>query len=418
MVKKRHENNDAESVVDRTVLRCCVLAISLSIVWLTVFFSLDLNTKVKGFVGAVGAIISFGCSSVPAKLPAAERIGTFRFQIFVTAGNTSTSLALAGLTLLTRPQLRSSVSLTPYGLLGALVLTATQCAAWPAVHRLGASVGPGIWCGVGMGTSFLWGVAVFHEDVRSLPAAVIAMALLVAGVALTAASQANEDVLRGSWPRWTTARSERQKVPSSKLDETALPLLPVEVPEEPTSTFAAFRTGVSFAVLTGLLDGTLMTAFTAYEKSKRGGSNGGLEYLSMSYLLSFGLALPMVAIPVVTAALQISERIVAHRGGCSSSSTKDALVRDPRPCADTIVALTGICSGFLWACGNFGSLHATLGLGQAIGFPLTQVCVLVSAGWGIGAFGEIPSATGRVLYAGASVLVLGGAVLLADQVSS
>ena len=417
MVKRCHENYDAESVVDRTVLRCCVLAVGLSIIWLTVFFNLNLNTKTIGFVGAVGAIISFGCSSVPAKLPAAEKIGTFRFQIFVTAGNTSTTLALAGLMLLTRPQLRSRVSLTPYGLLGALVLTATQCAAWPTVHRLGASVGPGIWCGVGMGTSFLWGVAVFHDDVRSLPAAVIAMALLVAGVALTAASQANEDVLRGSWPLWTTAQSELQKASSSKLDESALPLLPVEVPEKQTSTFAAFQTGVSFAVLTGLLDGTLMTAFTAYEKLKRDGRNGEIEYLSMSYLLSFGLALPVVAIPVVTAALQFSERMVAHRGGgCSSSSTEDALVRGPR--VDTSVALTGICSGFLWACGNFGSLHATLGLGQAIGFPLTQVCVLVSAGWGIGAFGEIPSVTGRGLFVGASVLVLGGAVLLADQVSS
>ena len=92
-------------------------------------------------------------------------------------------------------------------------------------------------------------------------------------------------------------------------------------------------------------------------------------------------------------------------GGTTASSEGD----------DTSTAVAGVCSGLLWACGNFGSLHATLGLGQAVGFPLTQVCVLVSAAWGIGAFGEIPGKAGRVLFGVASALVLGGAVLLADQ---
>ena len=130
---------------------------------------------------------------MPAKLPASQRVGTFRFQLIVTAGNAATTLSLVGLALLKERRLRWS--LTPWGALGALVLTAVQCAAWPAVHRLGASAGPGIWCGVGMTTSFLWGAIVFGEALRSVPAAAAAIGLLAIGVALTAASQASEDQL-------------------------------------------------------------------------------------------------------------------------------------------------------------------------------------------------------------------------------
>ena len=62
--------------------------------------------------------------------------------------------------------------------------------------------------------------------------------------------------------------------------------------------------------------------------------------------------------------------------------------------------------------GNFCSVHATAGLGQAVGFPLTQVCVLVSAMFGILFFGELADARARALFVAAAATVLAGAACL------
>ena len=50
---------------------------------------------------------------------------------------------------------------------------------------------------------------------------------------------------------------------------------------------------------------------------------------------------------------------------------------------------------------------------QAIGFPLTQACVVVSALWGIVGFGELKGRRAR--FALASALVLAGALALASM---
>ena len=76
-----------------------------------------------------------------------------------------------------------------WGVAGASIMTATQLCAWPAIQSLGAAVGPGVWCGIGMLTSFAWGVLVFGETLHSPPLAAFALLALVAGVGGVAASQ-------------------------------------------------------------------------------------------------------------------------------------------------------------------------------------------------------------------------------------
>ena len=60
-----------------------------------------------------------------------------------------------------QPLLHVPVRWSPWGAAGAAILTGTQLLAWPAIQVLGAAVGPGVWCGIGMITAFLWGVIVF-----------------------------------------------------------------------------------------------------------------------------------------------------------------------------------------------------------------------------------------------------------------
>ena len=82
------------------------------------------------------------------------------------------------------------------------------------------------------------------------------------------------------------------------------------------------------------------------------------------------------------------------------------------------LSLTFVCCGALWAAGNFCALRAVAGLGQAAGFPLTQVCVLVSAALGVFGFGELAGPGARPIFAAGAVAVLGGAALLGGGAAS
>jgi len=57
----------------------------------------------------------------------------------------------------------------------------------------------------------------------------------------------------------------------------------------------------------------------------------------------------------------------------------------PLPSRSTISnsAIPALTSGVLWGSANVMSTHATLHLGQAVVFPLSQLCVMITALWGI-----------------------------------
>mmetsp|Transcript_29367 Transcript_29367/g.94267 ORF Transcript_29367/g.94267 Transcript_29367/m.94267 type:complete len:102 (-) Transcript_29367:270-575(-) len=78
-------------------------------------------------------------------------------------------------------------------------------------------------------------------------------------------------------------------------------------------------------------------------------------------------------------------------------------------------AYPGFCAGVLWAVGNVLSVHATLELGQSIGFPMTQSCVVISALWGIVVFKEMTARTPLLLFLLSSTLVAAGASLLGSN---
>merc|ERR1740123_2040404 len=84
----------------------------------------------------------------------------------------------------------SSISM---GLLFGLLWIVTQICAYKAVQAIGLSVGPAIWVGVTIVVSFLWGILVFHNRVHDWVGAIRAMALMIVGVCLAAASSVISD---------------------------------------------------------------------------------------------------------------------------------------------------------------------------------------------------------------------------------
>lgn len=75
------------------------------------------------------------------------------------------------------------------------------------------------------------------------------------------------------------------------------------------------------------------------------------------------------------------------------------------------VPLAALClgAGVLWNVANVCSILAIEALGFAIGFPLTQLSLLVSMAWGVVVFGEAPSTRERWRLAICALLIVTGA---------
>jgi len=68
--------------------------------------------------------------------------------------------------------------------------------------------------------------------------------------------------------------------------------------------------------------------------------------------------------------------------------------------------------GLAWNCANVGSIIAVREIGYAIGFPLTQLALLISISWGVFVFGESNTPHQRRYLLCAAILFLSGATLL------
>lgn len=64
------------------------------------------------------------------------------------------------------------------------------------------------------------------------------------------------------------------------------------------------------------------------------------------------------------------------------------------------------------AIGNLGSIYAAQYLGLAVGFSLTQTCLIVAGIWAITALGELRGLIPVGLWTISALVVLGGAGLL------
>ncbi|KAL3933808.1 MAG: hypothetical protein SGPRY_000121 [Prymnesium sp.] len=390
-------SSQEEEDVSRRIACSSLLNSLLAAAALTSVVASHSKPGLQGWVAASGAAVVFGGSSLPAKHPAAAAAGTLGFQIWVTLGN-------AALNLLLLSALSVSVRWNSWGAAGAAILTGTQLFAWPAIQCLGAAVGPGVWCGIGMLTSFFWGVFIFGEKLHSPQLAVTALAALICGVGGVAMSHSVDERWRRQQlskplPVAYTERAESATASTSSSTPVDKLMVGSDDQEAPPATKAGVGTiasGLACAIATGVFDGSLMAPFSAYRSSEAAGPNVALEYLG-----SFALALPVVAL------LPLLLLYTGQAVAMGSSRERNWRKLLSLPCA-----LSGLGTGAMWAAGNILSVHASMRLGQAIGFPLTQVCVVISALWGILYFRELRHPLALKVFGVASCTVLVGALFL------
>ena len=126
-----------------------------------------------------------------------------------------------------------------------------------------------------------------------------------------------------------------------------------------------------------------------------------------------GFALAFLCVALLSLSMLLGRALLPQASSSSSSSPPLTTRGVRRSVFNTPCALAGLSSGAMWAAANVLSVHATMRLGQAVGFPLTQVCVVISSLWGICWFGELGDAKAPLVFvAASSAAVLGGALAL------
>jgi glucose uptake protein GlcU len=250
-----------------------------------------------------------------------------------------------------------------------------------AISSIGYAVAPAIWIGATIITSFVWGL-IFHNPVKSWIFAILAIVFLLLGVNLSAISSVVSD------------REGQASVIAEDM-QGGLSLVSDGKKEKGTS---AFVTGAIAAVLLGLCNGSLMVCMTCFGD---GCPSIGVEKYTGTSLPSLAF-LPSLALGVLVAQppLFLGYWARSMRSGRYPEFHVKA------------VALPGLLTGCYWGLGNFAAMFATVYLGQTIGFPLSQCCLILNGLWGILYYREIRGTKAIATFAAGAVAILVGAAFL------
>eukprot|EP01112_Ceratiomyxa_fruticulosa_P008558 TRINITY_DN2219_c0_g2_i2.p1 TRINITY_DN2219_c0_g2~~TRINITY_DN2219_c0_g2_i2.p1 ORF type:complete len:322 (-),score=46.00 TRINITY_DN2219_c0_g2_i2:155-1120(-) len=318
-----------------------------------------MDPQAEGYLAASIAILFFGSFGIPIKSKRVVEAGIdpvvfqcyYSFAVFLTSW-----LLLAFY----------PFQFTYLGIVGALLWVPSSILSIFAVNFLGISIAQGTWSGITIMVSFIWGAAVFHDEVKNLWLAILALLLLALGI--TGLSLCQYKFYNPFSP---------------SMHNEYDPLMPVNESEKPVEPSKNRMLGILCAVFLGILNGSMLVPLRYLPK----------DFPPLVYPVSFGIGV-MVVTPVAALLYFVVKR--------------------KRPeLKPTVAAIPGMLSGTMWNVGNVGSVIATLKLGLTIGFPLTQLALLVAGIWGMVLFGELAGKLCKVQFFIAAVVLLGGAACLA-----
>eukprot|EP00038_Savillea_parva_P002608 m.115843 g.115843 ORF g.115843 m.115843 type:complete len:347 (-) comp10894_c1_seq4:137-1177(-) len=281
----------------------------------------------------------------------------------------------------------NTFGVTYYGIIAGLLLVLSTLFSFLAIPRIGLAISQGVWGGVAILVSFLWGAIGPDEissKIRSLPLSVLAIAYLIFGIYGILLSE-----------RFSTSRDaeepddfeggERAGLLASQHamgdGETGL-----QRKEEPINP-QRFAAGLVSAILTGCFGGSILVPLSFVPD----------EYSGIGFLPSFGIGAAGSGL-LITGSYLIYHRATTPSLGkivCSS--------------------LPGMAAGVIWNAGNVFSILAMGPLGNltyGVAYPIMQCALFVSGLWGIFYFKEVTGTAAIAGFFGSGVVLIGGAVIL------
>jgi glucose uptake protein GlcU len=269
-----------------------------------------------------------------------------------------------------------------WGIIGASLWVPASVFSIYAIRFLGLSIAQGLWSGLTILVSFLWGAVVFLDPIKNIWFTLLGLLLLfvgIFGVALCKSSPEKDnestDVQKyysQEHGRLILEKGEKSSLASTKYIYSTNPHNEMAVSEPIFETnmtaYQKFKylllksknllLGIICCCCLGLFNGSMMVP-TRYNPDK-----------SIMYCLSFGIGV-MIVTPILFVIYFLCKRQIP------ALYIKQALY-------------PGLLTGFIWNLGNIGSTIAALSpLGLTVGFPLTQCALVVGGISGIIIFREL-----------------------------
>jgi glucose uptake protein GlcU len=290
-----------------------------------------------------------------------------------------------------------------------------------AVDNIGLALGQGVWGGIAILVSYLWGVVAFGERPSNVALSVMGVCVLICGVSVIAFCEPIGIYIAGQWDRLGNgARSSMGDLYSPLSEEEydfisrcsmgSMGRVPqkrpsmARIPEEeegeseagwsklsrhntilkdPYTEKMRFRAGLCMACTVGLFGGSILVPLHYVPNAEKG----------LVFLPSFGAG-TIVAAPI---ALMLYSM-------WSEEGMPGLFFWETLP--------YGLLSGCIFNAGNLMSIIAIPFLGYGVAYPILQCAIFVSGMWGVLYLKELqdPAAV-RTFFTGGFVLISGAVVL-------
>ncbi|GAB5363354.1 hypothetical protein AAMO2058_000875600 [Amorphochlora amoebiformis] len=268
----------------------------------------------------------------------------------------------------------------PLAMVGGVLFVLSIIFSFAAIPYIGLAMAQGVWGGTAIIVSFLWGVAVFGNEIISTGLATAAIILLLIGVVGIAFCKNIAYVIfrhvedaKGE----PLMDAEAEPICESKNDNT----VGIESPVKKSGR-GSWLTGILCALAVGLAGGSTLAPLHYISK----------ELSGLASLPAFGCG-AMISSPLITIAW------FAYTGQRPTLHLKETL-------------WAGILSGTLWNISNVCSIIAIPAISFSVAQPILQCALFVAGLWGIFVFNEIRGWSILVFFVSGTTL-LGGAACLA-----
>lgn len=276
------------------------------------------------------------------------------------------------------------------------------------VRNAGIAVAVGTWSSITVISSFIWGILIFHEGVKSVPRTVCAFVLLILGLigmskyaSPVMMSTSDSTLLEMSAPR---RESDRLYLPVEKFDKE------IKIEPEKDLMFCYGCSGYQFSLSRRQL-GVLGAAFN--------GLWGGMKLIPLhyakeegfggaGYLISF--AIGSMIVNIFAWIIYLLYKLRQTKGG----SLEEAIACLPEWHLKEM-CIPGLIAGMLYTLGNLCVIVAVTYLGQAVGFSLAQLQLLVGGLWGIFFYREIVGYRIILSWFGSAFFALCGIIWLSYE---
>jgi glucose uptake protein GlcU len=387
-----------------------------------------------GWAAAFCSMLAFGSYGVPIKSAVKVDTDPLVFQTYKTmmCFLTSWLVLLAG----------EKFVFTPWGIVSGLFWVPGGIAGIYGIQNAGLAIGIGIGSSLIVLVSFIWGIFIFGEEVRSrwgASFAVFCIMLGLVGMSYYSAPECDTAQLDSS----STSRATYTEVSSQHEDEEAETIdgvmnvdsmhkltgrtvqsdsakvdnyqskIPTrEVNEDERSDnkgklrfpyevvwgrkISKRHLGMLGAAFNGIWGGSIMAPMKLSKSDTKG----------VAFLISFA-----IGASIVNLLLWIFRYMYNYH---KYKSMTEAYTNLPSFHFRVMWLAGGTC-GLLWSIGNFFSLISVFYLGQGVGYPLVQAGILVSGVWGIFYFKEVTGTERIMKWLLSSLLTTLGILLLGSE---